>query len=62
MARWCELNTRFKTPLHGLQIVVQALLHDEALNKSFDVVARPEGEGQPTSRWDAFFNAATAGL
>lgn len=47
---------------HGLQIVVQALLHDEALNKSFDVVARPDGEGQPTSRWDAFFNAATAGL
>ena len=44
------------------QIVVQALLQDEALNKSFDVVARPEGEGQPTTRWDAFFDAATAGL
>ena len=45
-----------------VQIVVQALLHDEALNKSFDVVSRPEGEGEPTSRWDAFFDAATAGL
>lgn len=44
------------------EIVVQALLQDEALNKSFDVVARPEGEGQPTTRWDAFFDAATAGL
>ena len=44
------------------QVVVQALLQDEALNKSFDVVARPEGEGQPTTRWDAFFDAATAGL
>lgn len=42
--------------------MVQALLHDEALNKSFDVVSQPEGEGQPTSRCDAFFGAATAGL
>ena len=45
-----------------MQSVVQALLHEEALNKSFDVVARPEGEGQPTSRWDSFFDAASAGL
>ena len=46
----------------AVQIVVQALLADEALNKSFDVVSRPEGEGEPTHSWEAFFDQATAGL
>lgn len=29
---------------------------EEALNTSFDLVARNEGEGEPTKFWEAFFD------
>lgn len=40
------------------QVVVQALRHEAALNKSFDLVAKDEGQGQPTWEWDVFFEQA----
>ena len=47
---------------HCLQVVVQALRCPEALNKSFDLVSMPEGEGQPTTHFDALFDQTTSGL
>lgn len=44
------------------QVVLQALLCPEAVNKSFDLVARPEGKGEPMSSWDVLFDQTTAGL
>ena len=44
------------------QVVVQALLHETALNKSFDIVAKEEGEGQPTWEWESLFDETSAGL
>ncbi|KAL4425711.1 hypothetical protein ABPG75_009727 [Micractinium tetrahymenae] len=44
------------------EVAVQALLHPEAVNKSFDLVARPKGEGEPTKSWDVLFDQTTAGL
>ena len=38
------------------EVVVQALVQDEALNKSFDLVSRPEGEGQVTKAFDVLFD------
>ena len=49
-------------PLRIPQVVFQALLAPGALNKSFDLVSKPEGEGQPTSDWAALFAQTTAGL
>ncbi|PSC75336.1 Nucleoside-diphosphate-sugar epimerase [Micractinium conductrix] len=44
------------------EAVVQALLLPDALNKSFDLVSRPEGEGEPTRDFAALFDQTTAGL
>ena len=44
------------------QVVVQALRHETALNKSFDIVAKEEGEGQPTWEWESLFDETSAGL
>jgi hypothetical protein len=44
------------------QVVVQALLLPDALNKSFDLVSMPEGEGEPTWDWTVLFDQTTAGL
>ena len=41
---------------------MQALLHETALNKSFDIVAKEEGEGQPTWEWESLFDETSAGL
>ena len=47
------------------QVVVQALLNPEALNKSFDLVSLEEGAGSPTltdADFDILFDQTTAGL
>ena len=49
-------------PLLLPQVVVQALLLPDALNKSFDLVSMPEGEGEPTWDWTVLFDQTTAGL
>ncbi len=45
-----------------LQVVVQALLHEAALNKSFDIVSKEEGQGQATWEFDVLFDQTTTGL
>ncbi|KAK9829467.1 hypothetical protein WJX72_006041 [[Myrmecia] bisecta] len=44
------------------EVVVQALVHKEALNKGLDLVSKPEGEGNPTTDFAALFNQTQAGL
>ncbi|GAB4821230.1 hypothetical protein N2152v2_008276 [Parachlorella kessleri] len=44
------------------EVVVQTLLEEAALNKSFDIVADEEGQGKPTTEWEILFEQATPGL
>lgn len=48
--------------LPACRLAPQAMRCEEALNKSFDLVARGEGEGEPTTHWEALFDATTAGF
>lgn len=41
---------------------LQAMRCEEALNRSFDLVARGEGEGEPTTSWEVLFDQTTAGF
>ena len=45
-----------------LQVVVQALVHNEALSKGFDLTSKPEGEGAATTDFAALFQQTQAGL
>lgn len=58
----CPANCLPCPALPPPQVVVQALVYPEALNKSFDLVAQPEGQGEPTQQWDVLFDQTTSGL
>lgn len=40
------------------EVVLQSLLLDEAINKDFDIVSLPEGQGTLTKDFEGLFNAA----
>ena len=46
--------------LHSVQVVVQALGNQWALNKCFDLISDDEGQGQPTMDFDELFGQAEA--
>jgi uncharacterized protein YbjT (DUF2867 family) len=56
------LNTDTKaiTRSDVAELCVQALLHEEARNKAFDVASKPEGQGAATSDFKALFAGVTA--
>lgn len=43
------------------EVCVQALLYPDACNLAFDIISEPEGEGEVTSDFAAFFRALAAG-
>ena len=46
--------------LHFVQVVVQALSNQWALNKCFDLISDDEGRGEPTVDFDELFSQAEA--
>ena len=46
--------------LHSVQVVVQALDNQWALNKCFDLISDDEGHGEPTANFDELFGQAEA--
>lgn len=45
-----------------MQVVVQSLLLEDAINKGFDLASKEEGEGSVTKDFSAFFQQTRAGL
>ena len=45
-----------------MQVVVQALLNANAVNKGFDLVSKDEGDGSPTTDFAALFEQTQPGL
>lgn len=46
--------------LHSVQVVVQALGNQWAINKCFDLISDDEGHGEPTVDFDKLFGQAEA--
>lgn len=53
-------DTKAITRSDVAELCVQALLHEEARNKAFDVASKPEGQGSPTSDFKSLFASVTA--
>lgn len=45
-----------------VQVVVQALLEADAVNKGFDLASKDEGDGSPTTDFAALFAQTQPGL
>ncbi|EFJ29885.1 hypothetical protein SELMODRAFT_170290 [Selaginella moellendorffii] len=56
------LNTSTKSiPREDVaEVCIQALLHEEAKNKAFDIASKAEEEGSPTTDFKSLFSAVTA--
>lgn len=48
--------------VHEMQVVVQSLLLEDAVNKGFDLASKEEGEGSVTKDFSALFQQTRAGL
>jgi uncharacterized protein YbjT (DUF2867 family) len=65
-------DTLLKNPPDGIptsiprsdvaEVVVQALIEPHARNKAFDLISKPEGQGNITQNFDALFAQTTPGL
>lgn len=48
--------------VHAMQVVVQSLLLEDAINKGFDLASKEEGQGSVTNDFSALFQQTRAGL
>ena len=48
--------------VHAMQVVVQSLLLEDAVNKGFDLASKEEGQGSVTKDFSALFQQTRAGL
>lgn len=55
-------STRVVSRADLAALVVAALASPHAVNKSFDLISMPDGEGTPTTDMDALLQEATEGL
>lgn len=55
-----QTQTRTVARADVAEVAIQALLFEEAKNKAFDLASKPEGEGTPTTDFQAMFAGVTS--